>query len=76
MAEWLEQASQRHEIYCHDLEIMSSSPGQVDFGVHSTSVQSRTWTQKNYMYYKHKSIVKFPCVSHQGFIVVYVLKVF
>ena len=29
MAKWLEQASQRHEMYCHDLEVMSSNPGQV-----------------------------------------------
>ena len=26
MAEWLEQASQWHEVYCHDLEVMSSNP--------------------------------------------------
>ena len=39
MAEWLEQASQWHEMYCHDdLEAMSSNPGQVDLGVGSTSV--------------------------------------
>ena len=26
MAKWLEQASQWHEMYCHDLEVMSSNP--------------------------------------------------
>ena len=42
MAEWLEQASQWHEVYCHDVQVMSSNPGRVEFGVHSTSVSSRT----------------------------------
>ena len=47
MAEWLEQASQWHEVYCHDLEviIMSSNPGHVELGVHSTSVSNCTWTK-------------------------------
>ena len=47
MAEWLEQASQWHEMYCHDLEVMSSNPGRVELGVRirSTSVISRTWTK-------------------------------
>ena len=38
MAKWLEQASQRHEMYCHDLEVMSSSPDRVELGVCGTSV--------------------------------------
>ena len=42
MAEWLEQPSQWHEVYCHDLEAMSSNPGWVELGVRSTSVLSRT----------------------------------
>ena len=42
MAEWLEQVSQRHEMYCHDLEVMSSKPGRVELGVCSTFVPSRT----------------------------------
>ena len=42
MAEWLEQASQWHEVCCHDLEVMSSNPGWVELGVRSTSVPSRT----------------------------------
>ena len=42
MAEWLRQASQQHEMYCHDLEVMSSNPGRVELGVHSASVQSRS----------------------------------
>ena len=46
MAEWLEQASQRHEMYCHDLEVMSSNPGQVELGMHSTFVLQELY--KNY----------------------------
>ena len=42
MAEWLEQVSQRHEMYCHDLEVISSNPGRVELGVRSTSVVSHT----------------------------------
>ena len=42
MAEWLQQASQCHEMYCHDLEVMSSSPGWVKLGMHGTSVLSHT----------------------------------
>ena len=42
MAEWLDQVFKRHEMYCHDLEVMSSNPGQVQLGVHSTSVLNRT----------------------------------
>ena len=38
MAEQLGQASQGHEMYCHDLEVMGSNCGQVELGVHSTSV--------------------------------------
>ena len=45
MAKWLEQASQWHEMYCHDLEVMSLNPGRVEIEVHSTSVHSRTWSQ-------------------------------
>ena len=45
MAEWLEQASQWHEMYYHDLELMSLNPGQVELGVHSTYVLCRTWTK-------------------------------
>ena len=39
MALWLEQASQWHEMYCHDLKIMSSNPSRVKLGVDSTSVK-------------------------------------
>ena len=42
MAEWLEQVSQRHEMYCHDLKVMSSNRGWVDLEVWSTSVLNRT----------------------------------
>ena len=38
MATWLEQASQWHEMYCRDLDVMSSNPGWVKLGVRSTSV--------------------------------------
>ena len=44
MAEWLEQASQWHEMYYHYLEVMSSNLSRVERGVRSTSVLSRTWT--------------------------------
>ena len=37
MAKWLEQASQSHEMYCHDLEVMSSNPGRAELGVLGTS---------------------------------------
>ena len=47
MVEWLEQASQWHEMYCHDLEVMSSNPGRVELGVHSKSALSCTWTKLN-----------------------------
>ena len=40
MAEWLEQASQWHEMYCLDLEVMCSNSSQIELGVHNTSVLS------------------------------------
>ena len=43
MAKWLEQASQWHDIYSHDLEVMSLKPGRVELGVLGTSVLSHTW---------------------------------
>ena len=45
MAKWLEQVSQWHEMYCHDLEVMNSNPSGVELGVRSTSVLSHTWTK-------------------------------
>ena len=33
MAEWLEQVSQGHEMYSHDLEVMSLNPCRVELGV-------------------------------------------
>ena len=39
------QVSQWHEMYSHDLEVMSSNAGQVKLGVRSTSVLSCTWTK-------------------------------
>ena len=33
VAERLEQASQWHEMYCHDVEVMISNPGQVELRV-------------------------------------------
>ena len=42
MGKWLEQACQCHDMCCHDLEVMSSSPGRVELGVLGTSVLSRT----------------------------------
>ena len=49
MTKWLEQASQWHEVCCHDLEVMSSNPSRVELGVLSTSVLSRTWTKNIYI---------------------------
>ena len=49
--EWLEQASQWHEVHCHDLEVMSSNPRQVELGVRTTSVLSRTWTKNMFCEY-------------------------
>ena len=42
---WYYQKSQRHEMYYHDLEVMSSKPGRVELGVRGTSVLSRTWNK-------------------------------
>ena len=42
MAKWLEQASQRHEMCYHDLEVMSLNPDQVEIGVRGSSVLSCT----------------------------------
>ena len=39
MAKWLEQAFQWHEMYWHDLEVMSLNPSRIELGVCSTSVQ-------------------------------------
>ena len=44
MAKWLEQASQWHEMYHHDLEVVSSNPGWFELGVGNISVLSRTIT--------------------------------
>ena len=49
VAEWLEQASQWHAIYYHDLEVMSSNANHVELRVRSTSVLSCTWTKKLYI---------------------------
>ena len=42
-------SSQWHEVYCYDLEVVSSNPSRVELaiGVRSTSVPSRTWTKLN-----------------------------
>ena len=45
MAKLLEQASQWHEMYCHDPEVMSSYPIRTELGVCSSSVLSWTWTK-------------------------------
>ena len=49
MAEWLEQASQWHEMYCHDLEVKSSNPVRVELEVRRTFVLSRAWTKNIYL---------------------------
>ena len=38
MAKWLEQAAQWREVYCYDLEVMSSNPDRFELRVRSTSV--------------------------------------
>ena len=55
MAKWLEQASQWHDMYYHDLDVMSSNPSGVELGVQSTSVPNHTWT-KNVCYVIESSI--------------------
>ena len=52
MAEWLEQESQWHEMYCHDLGLMSSNPGVVELGLRSTSICPR-------LYLNHKQDILF-----------------
>ena len=47
MAKWLEQASQWHEMYCHDLWVMNLNPIRIDFAVLSTSVLNCTWNKNN-----------------------------
>ena len=47
MAKWLEQASQWHEMFCHDLEVMSSNPGRVKPGVRSTS---KSYLNQKYLF--------------------------
>ena len=54
MVQWLEQASQWHEMYCHDLEVMSSSPDRVELDVRA-SVLSRTWTKKYIQWKKYEN---------------------
>ena len=50
-ARWLEQASQWHEMYCHDLEIMSSNSSRVELGVLGTSVLiNKSYLNKNIKY--------------------------
>ena len=39
MAKWLKQASQWHEMYCHELGVMTLNPSWVELWVRSTSVQ-------------------------------------
>ena len=66
MAKWLEQASQWHEMYCHDLEVMSLNPGQVELGVLGTSVLSRTWIK---IVYKDSDKDKDLFIGPQEFVV-------
>ena len=45
MAMRLEQASQWHEMHCHDLEVTNSNPGRIELAVRGTFVPRRTWTK-------------------------------
>ena len=56
MATWLEQASQRHEMYYHNLEVMGLNSGQVEVGLHSTSILNCTWTKNNDSIFIHQSM--------------------
>ena len=38
MAQWLKRASQGHEMFWHDLDVMGSIPSQVELTVRGTSV--------------------------------------
>ena len=61
MAKWLEQVS--HAVtwnmneyeydmkYCHNLKVMGSNPGQVEFGVSSVSVSKLYLNQKFWTYF-------------------------
>ena len=49
MVKWLDQGSQWHGIYCHDLEVMSSHPSGVELGMHGTSVLSQNGTKHGLM---------------------------
>ena len=49
MVEWSEQASQSHEMHCHDLEVRSSKPGWFELGVHSIYVSSQTLTKNVFL---------------------------
>ena len=55
MAKWLERESQWHEMFRHDLEVISLNPIRIELGVPSTSVLSRTWI-KNMYKYQHKDL--------------------
>ena len=58
IALWLQQASQWHEMYCHDLEVMSLNPDRVKLGVRSTSVPIHTRTKDVKVSRKHLSYQK------------------
>ena len=58
MAKWLNQASQWHEMYCHDLEVMSSNPVWIELGMHITSVLSHTWTKSKLSYSGMTTIIQ------------------
>ena len=57
MVDWLEQASQIHEMYCHCLEVMNSNPGWVELGMCNASALSHTWT-KNIMIQRDDKLSK------------------
>ena len=52
MAEWLEQASQWHKMYWHNLEVMSLNPSWAELGSHYASVLSHTWAKKRKRNYR------------------------
>ena len=60
IAEWLEQVSRRHEMCCHDLEVISFNPGRGELEVRSTSVLSRTWTKIHHRHVVNSWKLPFP----------------
>ena len=62
MAEWLKQASQWHEMYCHDLAVMGLHSILVKLGVR---VGSKSYLNQKYQLPEHQYIWE-PVLLKQG----------